>query len=277
MKIGIDIGGTTIGTGVVENGTVKAKTINPSFGRNASLDETVSYLENLIDVFLDKNVSGIGIGVPSVVDTERGIVYDAQNIPSWKKVNLKEILEDHYGIPVHVNNDANCFAAGAYSHRFKDVVNLDSVLVGVTLGTGLGTGIVCGGKLLNGNNAGAGELCCLPYQGGILEDYCGSKFFQRAGMTCSEAMALAIAGNEAAAGLFKEFGRHLGYLMNLILYAYDPACIVIGGGIANSYSFFSGPMLEYVYETFTYKSVLEKVEIIQQTDDNISIIGAACL
>ena len=59
-----------------------------------------------------REVAGIGVGVPSLVDVDRGIVYAVQNIPSWKEVHLKNALEDVFHVPVHVNNDANCFAVG---------------------------------------------------------------------------------------------------------------------------------------------------------------------
>ena len=277
MKIGVDIGGTTIGIGIVEKGVVKAKTINPSFRKDSTLDETISYLKNLIDVFLGKTVSGIGIGVPSVVDISSGIVHSSQNIPSWTEVRLKDELERHYNIPVSVNNDANCFALGAYNTYFGDSPKEDDILVGVTVGTGLGTGIVCGGKLLNGHNAGAGELCCIPYRDSTIEDYCGSRFFARAGTTCNETMSLAMSGNRAAKGLLHDFGRHIGYLMILILYAYDPGKIVIGGSVAHAYPLFRESMEEYVSRNFLYKDSLKKLDINIQTDENTSIIGAASL
>lgn len=77
----------------------------------------------------------IGIGVPSVVDREKGIVYNVVNIPHWEEVHLKEILEACFSVPVYVDNDANCFALG--ERIFGEGKTVDN-FVGLTLGTGLG-------------------------------------------------------------------------------------------------------------------------------------------
>ncbi len=69
-------------------------------------------MERTIGRVFTPNAAGIGVGVPSVVDIDQGIVYDVQNIPSWKEVPLGRILGERFGRPVYVNNDANCFAAG---------------------------------------------------------------------------------------------------------------------------------------------------------------------
>ena len=87
----------------------------------------------LIDESKPENLDGIGIGVPSVVDIEKGIVYDVQNIPSWKEVHLKSIMEERYCAATFVNNDANCFALG--EKYFGKGLGHKSV-IGLILGTG---------------------------------------------------------------------------------------------------------------------------------------------
>ncbi len=74
------------------------------------MEQILEYLAEQISVMMSPSVEKIGIGVPSVVDVERGVVYNAANIPSWKEVHLKQFLEKRFGIPVSVNNDANCYA-----------------------------------------------------------------------------------------------------------------------------------------------------------------------
>ena len=78
-----------------------------------TLEETLQHLENAIKQIISPEVTKIGIGVPTYVDSEKGIVYDAMNIPSWTVVPLKERLEKAFNIPIAVNNDANCFVLGA--------------------------------------------------------------------------------------------------------------------------------------------------------------------
>ena len=79
---------------------------------NDSYDQVLNKLIELITSVFSKKTTAIGIGVPSVVDVEHGIIYDVINIPSWKEVPLKSILESHFKVPVFINNDANCFALG---------------------------------------------------------------------------------------------------------------------------------------------------------------------
>ena len=143
MQLGIDIGGTTINLGLVDHATVIRKDVIPSFGPGATKAETIDYLSEAVRKMIVPEVTGIGIGVPTVVDPVNGIAYNAVNIPSWGEVHLKDELEARFHIPVFVNNDANCFALGASARMDR----IYPVLVGITLGTGLGMGVVCDGKL----------------------------------------------------------------------------------------------------------------------------------
>ena len=147
-----------------------------------------SILDTLTEVF-DSSVVGIGCGVPSVVDVAEGIVFEVQNIPSWKEIHLKAALEDRFGVPAAVNNDANAFAVG--EHVFGKGLDFRN-LVGMTLGTGLGTGVIIEGRLYSGANCGAGEIGMMAHKGLTLEDYCSGQFFSREG-TC-------VAGDESSTG-----------------------------------------------------------------------------
>ena len=185
-----------------------------------TLDETLDYLAAQIEKIFRVGTEKIGIGVPSVVDVKQGIVYDTQNIPSWTEVPLKEHLEKRFGVPVDVNNDANCFAMGVYGTYPADAK--PETLVVVTLGTGVGMGIVIDGRLFCGANCGAGELGCLPFKDGILEDYCSKKFFTGAGWDSRDLAEKAKEGDPDALLLFDEFGQNLGALVCTVMYAYDP-------------------------------------------------------
>ena len=273
--LGIDIGGTNLSLGLVEGGKIVQGIHTPSFRPGMTLDETMDYLSAQIHKIFHPGVQKIGVGVPSVVDVKRGIVYDTQNIPSWKEVPLKENLEGRFQVPVAVNNDANCFAMGVYGTYPADAKPEN--LVVVTLGTGVGMGIVAGGELYCGSNCGAGELGCLPYQDGILEDYCSKKYFTSTGWDSREAAKKAKEGDPDALLLFEEFGRHMGALVCTVMYAYDPSHIAIAGGVANNYPFFRAAMEDYVRKNFPYRKAVERLVIDICTDDNIPVIGASLI
>lgn len=273
MVIGIDLGGTSITLGQLKNGKLLQK-VTIASPADKNLEESLQSIKNVIYSLMSSEVEGIGIGVPSVVDVEKGIVYNVANIPSWKEVHLKEILEKEFGVRVCVNNDANCFALGEF--HSGAVKNYKS-MVGLTLGTGVGAGIIIEGKLYNGFNTGAGEIGSIAYQDGIYEDYCASAFFSRQyGLSGKEAARLAREGNQNAAEIWREFGKHLGNLMQTILFAYDPQSIVIGGSISKAFPYFKESMYEQM-NSFPYPETLKRLTIDISHEEHVAILGAASL
>ena len=273
MTIGVDLGGTNIRCGLVENGNVVKRLSEPCRSDQPE-NEVIEQIKGLIRQLINPSVKGIGIGVPSVVDIQKGVVYNVQNIPSWKEVYLKDILEAEFGIPVYVNNDANCFALGEQrcgtGKPYRNVI-------GVTLGTGVGAGLIINDQLFCGSNTGAGEIGCLPYLEHTLEFYCGSAFFvEFYNTTGKEAMQLAQNGDAKGLKIWEDFGKHMGVLVKIILYAYDPDAIIFGGSIANAYSFFERAMRKEM-ETFDYPETIKKIQILISTSDEISLLGAAAL
>ena len=275
MKLGIDIGGTNLCLGLVRDGAVSKQFSAPSFRKEASLEETLEYLSSQISRIISPETRRIGIGVPSVLDVDKGIIYDATNIPSWKEVPLKDYIEDRFSVPVAINNDANCYAMGAYGKYPAD--EKPGTLVGITLGTGVGMGIVIDGKLFCGATCGAGELCCLPYRDGIIEDYTSKKYFTMMHRDSYEAAQKALRGDAEAIALFEDFGRHMGALLIAVLLAYDPSHVALGGGISRAFPLFAPAMKAYLKEHYPYQKALEKLDIRPVTDDDVLILGASLL
>ena len=275
MTLGIDIGGTTIGLGLVRDGKIIKKVSVPSFPAGATMEQTLDYLASQIAVILPAEATKIGIGVPSVVDVEKGIVYEATNIPSWQEVHIKENLEARFPVTVSVNNDANCFAMGAYAAYPKE--QKPEVLVGITLGTGVGIGIIDRGRLFGGANCGAGELGCLPFRSGILEDYCSKKFFESRSLGSLETAQAAEKGDPKALALFDELGANLGELLCAVLFAYDPSHVAFGGGVAHNYPYFRKAMEEYVKKNFPYHNTVDRLKIDVFTGGDVLVTGAALI
>lgn len=271
MKIGIDLGGTNMRVALVKDGVILKKEIIPC-PFQATEQEVLFCLENLIERVMCLQVKGIGIGVPSVVDAKEGIVYNVANIPSWKEVPLKSLLERHFSVPVCVDNDSNCFTLGV--KQFGEGRKYHS-LVGVTIGTGVGTGIIINDELYGGVNTGAGELGSLPYLSYDFEHYCSSGFFVRYyGTTGKEVAAKAVAGDRDALKIWKEFGSHLGELMKAILFTYDPEAIILGGGIASAFSFYESAMWKKML-TFPYLETVKRVKVLTSQIEDVALLGAS--
>jgi glucokinase len=271
--IGVDLGGTNIRAGKIINEKIVrlAKLPTPSQG---SVEEVMQQIYAAIDECIDGSTHSIGVGVPSVVDVEKGIVYDVVNIPSWKVVPLKDLLEERYKIPVFINNDANCFAVGEkYFGKAKSYKNI----VGVTLGTGLGCGLIFNGKLYEGSNCGAGEFGNIAYLLHNTEYYSSGQFFtDEKKVKAIDVYHAALAGESTALKLFAEYGFHLGEAIKSMLYAYDPDIIILGGSVSQSFEFFKEAMYGAIQD-FAYSNVLANIKIEVSELDNSAIFGAAAL
>jgi glucokinase len=271
--IGVDLGGTNVRAGKIVGQEMVAHRAR-AITSQGSQDLVLQEIRETISAVFDKQVSAIGIGVPSVVDVEQGIVYTVANIPSWKKVQLKKNLEQSFGVTVHVNNDANCFALG---ELYFGAGQGFQHLVGMILGTGLGAGIIINHKLYCGHNCGAGEIGTMPYRENTIEYYCSGQFFQHQyGMEGGILYEQALQGDAQALEIFNTFGDNLGHALMIALYAYDPEIIVLGGSVSKAWSFF-GKALRHKLESFAYQHALARLVIQPTKTPKISVLGAAAL
>jgi len=271
--IGVDLGGTNVRAGRVEGPVVAAhesRGIDRRWDEARVMDEIVSAIAA---VWSDK-VEGIGIGVPSVVDIVKGIVYSPANIPSWKEVRVKEILEARFKVPVYVNNDGNCFALGEFHYGLGRGYQS---IVGIVAGTGLGSGIITDGRLYCGANCGSGEIGHFPWREADVEYYCcGRRFDRDYGISGAELGARARKGDAEALKIFADFGRDFSYAVQLVLYTFDPEMIVLGGSCSKDFSFWEASMREGL-KGFYFPRALEKLKIVVSQESRIAVLGAAAL
>jgi glucokinase len=271
--IGLDLGASNIRGGLIHGhhiSQIHSRRIQSA----GTVEEVLEDIYAIIDLLIDKEVAAIGIGVPSVVDVEQGIVYDVQYIPSWKEVHLKSILEERYRVPVFVNNDANCFVLGEY--YFGKGAGIEN-LVGLAIGTGLGAGIIINHRLYAGPNCGAGEFGMVDYLDHCFEYYCSGQYFQNVYYTDGqEVFDKAKAGNLQAQQWYAEMGMHLGNAIKMILYTYDTSLIIFGGSVRHAYPFFNQTMWERI-NSFAYTKSLAKFRIELSGLENSGILGAAAL
>ncbi|MCP4310530.1 MAG: ROK family protein [Bacteroidetes bacterium] len=271
--IGIDIGGTSMVAARFNESEILHRSEVPT-GADQPAEEIMESLFGAIEKVLTSEVVGIGIGMPGFMDTESGEILLINNIPSFNGFSVKKAVEKRFGLPVFQNNDANCFALGeAWFGAGKSYNNL----VGVTLGTGLGGGIIIQRKIHTGLVGGAGELGCFPFKGGIVEDTCSAALFankyQKSG---AEFYKAAKAGDKAALSAFDELGKNIGEMLNVVMYILAPEAFIIGGSVAGAWEFLEKPIRAEV-DKFPVKLISEKTELVKAQLDNAGLYGAAAL
>lgn len=271
--IGIDLGATNI-RGAVVSGDALSDIISVRIHSDGTVEDVLGDIYQVIDALMTDSVAAFGIGVPSVVDVAEGIVYDVQYIPSWKEVPLRKLLEVRYQKPVLVNNDANCFALGEY---YFGKERKAASMVGLTIGTGLGGGIIINHKLFPGYNCGAGEFGLLPYRDNILEYYCSGSFFRNVhGLDGLQVFEDAKRGEARALGLYAELGTHVGQAIKAVIYTYDPELIVLGGSVSQAYDWFKDAMYSEI-RSLAYGQSAQRIRIAVSELTNSGILGAAAL
>lgn len=271
--VGVDVGGTSICVGLIIGDVVVEYYEAPTDSLRNS-EDILNTTIDLINKAIKPNTIGIGIGVPGLVDVNEGLIYNINNIPSWRNYPLRSKLIKEFKIPVYINNDANCFALGEFF--FGGGKGYKS-MVAVTIGTGLGAGIVVNGKLHTGILGCAGEIGGMPYRDGDYEMYCSSKYFERVfNKSGFELFTLAEKGESQALVGFEQFGVHLGCMLKSILFLLAPEAIVIGGSISKSSTFFRDSLL-VEFNSFPYKPILERSQVLFSSINNSAILGAAAL
>ncbi len=271
--VGIDLGGTNARLGVIQNGKI-LRLLSQKYNAHGTAAEVLQTLYRIIDEVRSLPFEAIGIGVPTVVDVEKGIVYDTLNIPSWKEVPLKSLLENRYQVPVFVNNDANCFVLG---ERMFGKAREYHHVVGMVLGTGVGAGLIINDQLYSGRHCGAGEFGCIPFRDRTLEDYCSGTFFSTFHGVSGEEMAIrASQGETKALHAFAEYGSHLGEAIMFVMYTVDPEMIILGGAVSRSFRFFKNSMWQALQKFAYQRAVLDlKIEVSEL--EEVGVVGAAAL
>ena len=271
LYVGVDLGGTNVRAGLVKNGKIISLHKRPISSRAEQKIVLEEIFETIAKVLVP-GVRGIGIGVPSIV--KNGVVYSPANIPSWREVPLKKLLERRFGFPAFVNNDAKCFALGEFHYGFG---RGHKNLVGLIIGTGLGCGVIIDGKLFNGSNGGAGEIGHAPYKANEFEYYCSGRFFMREfGLDALEVQQRAEAGDTKALEMLAAFGDSFADAVMTVLYAYDPEVIVLGGGLSRAYSYFEKRMRERL-KVFKFQNNLKRLKIVPTKKPHIAVLAAAAL
>ncbi|HSV88312.1 MAG TPA: ROK family protein [Bacteroidales bacterium] len=271
--IGVFLEGKQLRAGRIKNNQ-NQKSLVVEIDNMETEEVVIDQLIKAIEKVFSPNVVGIGIGVPSVVDVHKGIVYNAEHIPSWKEVYLGDILARQFGVKIYVNNDANCFTVGEkYFGKGKKFNNM----VGIVAGVGIGMGIIIDNKLYSGQNCGAGEFGSIPYRDHNYEYYCTLGYFElKYGLKADKLYQRARKEDKIALAILEQFGLDFGQAIKTILFTLDPEFIVIGGPIARFYPFFK-PYITKSLRTFPYPKTIERLQIDVSDNPDIPVLGAAAL
>lgn len=273
LYIGIDIGGTSMVAARFSESELLDRAEVPT-GADRPAMEIMESLFIAIDKVITDEVAGIGIGMPGYMDVQSGEILLINNIPAFRGFSIKKAVENRFSLPVFQNNDANCFALGeAYFGAGKEYSNM----VGITLGTGLGGGIIINRQIHTGLVGGAGELGCLPFRDGIVEDYCSAAWFaSKYNKTGAELYNEAKSGNKESLMAFDELARGIGEIINLTIYILAPEAFVIGGSVAKAWEFLEKPLREEV-DKFPVELISKKVKLLPAQLENAGLYGAAAL
>lgn len=307
-----DIGGTTCKLGVLDEMLeILHKWEIPTKTENNG----ESILKNVYDSFVinskHKNynmedVLGIGLGIPGPIDFQTGVVNGAINLNWHGKINIKEQFEKLSGLPVYVDNDANVATLG---EKFKGAGQNEPDVICVTLGTGVGGGIISNNELVHGHNGSGGELGhfkvdfkerfqCNCGKKGCLETVASATgvvnlsyhYYQELqfqtvieeaikNKTLQAKMVFdaAKAGDEFATYVIKKVARNLAYALSVFSVVTNPKYIIIGGGVSKAGDFLI-QHIEDVYREITFTPATQGTKIVTATLGNdAGIIGAAGL
>jgi glucokinase len=308
--IGVDIGGTNVRMGIVtREGRILRKVQYATDVSKGGLALCEQFFSNFKDL-IDRNVkrrdkpAGIGIGIAGAIDMKRGMIIHSPNIPDLDGFALRKFIAKRISIPIIIENDANAFTLG---EGWVGGAKGSKHYCGITLGTGVGGGIVVDGKILHGSHGMAGEVGHMaispegPLCGcggrGCLEVYAsatgvrrmaleaiergeGEEILRRsagnAGEITSETVfEAAQSGDLTAQKIFNEMGRFLGLGLVNLIHLFNPEKIVIGGKVSQAWNYFIQSTMDAV-ERRAMKGPREKVKVVRsKCGDDAGMLGAA--
>ncbi len=308
-SIGVDLGGTKVKIGIVnEQGRIVQKVSVDTFAEKGP-DKVIAQIKEGINLLLKTNkkkIHGIGIGSPGTVSAKKGTVEDPPNLPGWKKVHLGKIIQKEFALPTFVENDANAAAIGELIYGAGKA---HQSFIMITLGTGVGGGIIYKGKLFKGEFGGAGEIghITIDYNGpkckcgsyGCLETYLGNKYVIKnvseklkknkssllhklisnnpKGLNPKIIHDASLLGDEFSIKIIEELGEYLGYGLASVVNLLDIRTIIIGGGVAG----FGRPLFASVKKTLKSRVLIpmrKNIKVIRaELKNNAGIKGASSL
>jgi len=292
FAIGIDIGGSNIKFVLLQlkNGIkikiLEKKRISTPKKKSEIIEVLKREIKNSISEMKNSKIEGIGIAIASPLNKKGDLILSPPNLPCLKNCRLVKILKkDFKNIPIVSENDVNCFTL---AEALIGAGEKAEIVFGITLGSGIGGGLVIGGKIYRGAFGGAGEVghTIIKFDGlkcncgsfGCLEEYCSIRFFKRKGFSPKQLEKRIEKGDKKASKIFKEYGKNLGIGLSNIINLLDPEIIVIGGGISKAHKFFLPETKREIQKRVVSPLSKKCVKIrISKLKDFTGAVGAALL
>lgn len=310
VVIGVDLGGTKINTGIIdEKGRIIKSIKVPTLANEGPYPVIDRIKKSIYNVLKEANMkledtSGIGIISPGPIDSDKGLVVNPSNLPGWDHIPIVNLLKEEFKLPVMLDNDAN--AAALAEHLFGSGRGLKN-FVYITVSTGIGGGVIIDGKLYRGTNSNAAEVghMTIDYNGpkcncgnfGCFEAFASGTGLARfakgavqegretlikelAGeneITAQHVFEAAIQKDPVALELVDKEAFYLGVgISNIVTFA-NPQKIALGGGVSKQWDMFYNKMMETINER-TLKPMIDVCQIVKsELGDDIGILGAAAI
>lgn len=254
--VSIDIGGTTFNSGIFTDSLNQVAISDKDKirfykSKNDVVNAIVKQVNNLIDsVNISKtDILGLGVGAPGPLDPKKGVILDTPNLRIFKNYHITYDLTKKLRIDTFIENDANLFALGEWLLSYKK----NDVVLGITLGTGLGFGLVFNGQSFTGGNGMAMEYGLSPFKWGMAEENVCIEFIRNRSrdlfgrrLSPIKIEKLWHEGDDKAKIIYREFGENLGIVLSHVINMIDPQVISIGGGLSKAFDCFKNPMFKQI-------------------------------
>jgi len=292
LQIGIDLGGTNIRVGLVNNRGKIVDIVQESTEAEKGQSYTIEKMKRMIEQLIEgKSVKGIGIGAPGPLDYKKGVILSPPNLPGWDNIQISKIFEEHFKVPVYLNNDAN--VAGLAEANVGSGVGFESVYY-MTVSTGIGGALVINKELFNGANGCAGEIGNMilepngykhnnlnsgSFEGIASGTSIGRVALERFGIEggAKQVFRLAEQGNQEAQIIIDEAVQYLAMGIANIAHVVNPELFIVGGGVMESKHLILSPLRKKVKE-YVYPQLADNIQIVSTAlGGKAGVIGAAML
>lgn len=279
-SIGVDIGGTNLRAAAVsENGKILEKisgTTDLHEGREAVIQDILDSIHKLKEKCGSDTLAGVGIGVPGFILIDEGKIIGSNNLPEFENFPMRDDISGRLGTPIYLENDANAAALG---EKWMGAGREVQDLVLLTLGTGIGGGIISGGKVLHGhvgmaaelghmtvipdgNPCGCGNYGCLEKHASATAIVAMARMLQLGDdITSEEVYRLAKEGNEKARMVFQTMGTMLGIALANLINIFNFPLYLLSGGVLAGWDEFAPPMMAEIRKrSFTFRNTRTRIE-----------------